>query len=366
MITNENTVIEPDLEIDDSDTYYEHHRVVCDPKQSPIRIDKYLTDRIAGATRSKLQGAIELGLVRVNERHISANYKVRPNDVISVIMTKPASAHVLEPEQMDLDIRYEDDDLLIVYKPPGLVVHPGVGQHRGTLVNGLAYHFDHKAMVMTSDTFNARAGLVHRIDKDTSGLLVVGKNEKALAHLAKQFYDHTVTRTYNAIIWGEPEANEGRIEAMVGRHPRFRMTMAVTDDSEEGKHAVTHWRMLERIGYVSLVECKLETGRTHQIRVHMKHIGHTLFGDVKYGGNRILKGTIYSKYKQFVENCLEILPRQALHAKTLGFTHPTTGERMFFDSDIPDDMVQVLNKWRTYVGSRKVDLEAMRGLLPEE
>ena len=348
----------------ETEEYYEHHRITCDPKQSPIRIDKFLMDRIERATRTKLRDAIDLGFIRVNERHVNANYKVKPNDMITVVLPKPVSSGVLEPEKMDLDIRYEDEDLLIVYKPAGLSVHPGVGIHHGTLVNGLAYHLN-DGTIGDGVGFNARAGLVHRIDKDTTGLLVVAKTEYAMAHLAKQFYDHTIERTYNALIWGEPEADNGTIEKMLARHPRYRMLMAVTEDPEEGKFAVTHWKMLERLAYVSLVECKLETGRTHQIRVHFKSIGHTLFGDEKYGGNRILKGTVYTKYKQFVDNCLAILPRQALHARTLGFTHPRTGERMHFTTDLPTDMVQVIEKWRTYVGARKVDLEMMRESLPE-
>ncbi len=349
----------------ETEEYFEHYRIACDPKQSPIRIDKFLMDRIERATRTKLRDAIDLGFIRVNERHVSANYKVKPNDLITVVLPKPVSSGVLEPEKMDLDIRYEDEDILIVYKPAGLSVHPGVGIHRGTLVNGLAYHLN-DPNIGDGIGFSARAGLVHRIDKDTTGLLVVAKNEQAMAHLAKQFYDHSIERTYNALIWGEPEADGGTIEKMIGRHPRYRMLMTVTEDPEEGKFAVTHWKMLERLAYVSLIECKLETGRTHQIRVHFKSIGHTLFGDEKYGGNRILKGTIYTKYKQFVDNCLEILPRQALHARTLGFTHPRTGERMHFTSDLPEDLEQVLAKWRTYVGARKHDLEIIRGNLPEE
>jgi 23S rRNA pseudouridine1911/1915/1917 synthase len=348
----------------DDEHYYEHHRFVCDPKQSPIRIDRYLTDRIERVTRTKVKDALELGFIRVNERHVSANYKVRPNDMITVVMPKPPSSGILEPEEMDLDIRYEDDDLLIVYKQPGMVVHPGVGIHRGTLVNGLAFHL--RDLPEKDGNFNTRAGLVHRIDKDTSGLLVVAKTEFAQQHLSKQFFDHTVKRTYNAIVWGEPTADKGTIESMIGRHPRYRMLMAVCEDPEEGKHAITHYRVIERLGYVSLIECNLETGRTHQIRVHMKSIGHTLFGDERYGGNRILKGTIYSKYKQFVDNCLEMLPRQGLHAKTLGFIHPRTGENMFFDSPLPDDMTNVLTKWRNYVNSRKLDLSEIRAQLPEE
>ena len=245
-----------------------------------------------------------------------------------------------------------------------MVVHPGVGVHHGTLVNGLAFHL--RDLPEKDGNFNTRAGLVHRIDKDTSGLLVVAKTEYAQQHLSKQFFDHTVQRTYNALVWGEPTADSGTVEGMIGRHPRYRMLMAVCEDPEEGKHAITHYRVLERLGYVSLVECNLETGRTHQIRVHMKSIGHTLFGDERYGGNRILKGTIYSKYKQFVDNCLEMLPRQGLHAKTLGFIHPRTGENMFFDSPLPDDMTAVLNKWRNYLNSRRIDLSDIKAQLNEE
>ena len=337
---------------DDADVFFEHHRLVIDKGQTPYRIDKYLMDHLYRVTRTRMKEGIEAGNIRVNDQPVSPNYKVRPHDVITVVLNKPISSGVLQAEDMNLDIRYEDDDLMVVYKPPGIAVHPGVGVHSGTLVNGLAFH--HDSLPTKPGNLGTRAGLVHRIDKDTSGLLVCAKSEFAMAHLSAQFFNHTTKRTYNAIVWGEPAEKEGTINAPLGRHERHRMLMAVQEEGE-GKHAITHYKVLESLGYVSLVECRLETGRTHQIRVHMKHIGHTLFNDERYGGDRILKGTIFSKYKQFVENCFQVLPRQALHAKTLGFVHPRTGEEMFFESELPDDMQKCLERWRTYVEPRRGD-----------
>ena len=340
---------------DDEDVFYEHHRVVVDGKQKAMRIDKFLMDRIERVTRSKLQNALHAGAIRVDGREVKPNYKIKPNEVITIVLTKPPSSGGLKPEAMSLDIIYEDNELLVLQKPPGMVVHPGVGNHFGTLVNGLAYHFEQ--MPVMEGNRPDRPGLVHRIDKDTSGLLVIAKTEVAMAHLAKQFFDHSIERTYQAIVWGCPDPPEGTITANVGRHPTQRLLQYVFANPEEGRHAVTHYRVMEDLGYISLVECKLETGRTHQIRIHLKHLGHTLFNDKLYDGNRILKGTIYSKYKQFVANCFAILPRQALHAKTLGFIHPTTGEKMHFDTPLPDDMKAALEKWRIYMHGRRTGAE---------
>lgn len=337
----------------DSDDYQDHQQIVIDPKQSPLRIDKFLMDRLMKVSRNRLQNAIRSGSILVDDREVKPNFKVKPGQVITLILPKPPADHLgpVQPEDIPLDIRYEDDDLLVVYKPPGMVVHPGVGHSRGTLVNGLAYHFKDLPVMAGNDP--DRIGLVHRIDKDTSGLLVVAKTDFAMTHLAKQFFQHTVDRTYQALVWGEPESLNGTIEANVGRHPRFRKLFTVFPEGEEGKWAVTHYKTLEPLYYVSLIECKLETGRTHQIRIHMQHLGHPLFSDDKYGGDRIVKGTVFSKYKKFVENCFTVMPRQALHAKSLGFTHPTTGERLHFETDLPDDFAAVLEKWRSYVSSRK-------------
>lgn len=337
----------------DSDDYQDHQQIVIDPKQSPLRIDKFLMDRLMKVSRNRLQNAIRSGSILVDDREVKPNFKVKPGQVITLILPKPPADHLgpVQPEDIPLDIRYEDDDLLVVYKPPGMVVHPGVGHSRGTLVNGLAYHFKDLPVMAGNDP--DRIGLVHRIDKYTSGLLVVAKTDFAMTHLAKQFFQHTVDRTYQALVWGEPDPLSGTIEANVGRHPRFRKLFTVFPEGEEGKWAVTHYKTLEPLYYVSLIECKLETGRTHQIRIHMQHLGHPLFSDDKYGGDRIVKGTVFSKYKKFVENCFTVMPRQALHAKSLGFTHPTTGERLHFETDLPDDFAAVLEKWRSYVSSRK-------------
>ena len=304
---------------------YEHYRIVVDPKQTPIRIDKFLVNRIENASRNKIQNAIKAESILVNDLPTKANYKIRPNDIIRVILPYPNDFEVI-PENIPLDIVYEDDDLLIVNKPAGLVVHPGHGNYTGTLVNGLSYYFQEKDNAKDDDI---RHGLVHRIDKDTSGLLVIAKTDYALTHLSKQFFEKTVTRTYWALVWGHLENEEGTIEGNVGRSRSDRRVMTVYDDPEKGKHAVTHYRVLERFTHTTLVACNLETGRTHQIRIHFKHIGHPLFGDKTYGGDRLVSGPQFSKYKQFIDNCLKILPRQALHAKTLGFIHPTTGKELF-------------------------------------
>ena len=315
--------------INENKDLYEHFHFVAQKGQQPLRVDKYLMNYIENATRSKIQQAAKDGNIYVNDATVKSNYKVKPNDVVRVLFEHPPYEFLLVPEDIPLTIVYEDDALLVVNKPAGMVVHPGHGNYSGTLINALTFHFDN----LPNNSSN-RPGLVHRIDKDTSGLLVVAKTEEAMTHLAKQFFDKTSEREYIALVWGDVKEDQGTIEGAIGRHPKNRLqnTVFTGDDAHKGKPAVTHYKVLERFGYVTLVSCKLETGRTHQIRVHLKHIGHTLFNDERYGGDRILKGTSFSKYKQFVENCFSILPRQALHAKTLGFVHPVTQEKMKFDS----------------------------------
>ena len=332
------------------------HLFVADPKQSPMRLDKFLVDRMFKVTRTKIQNAIKAGLVFVNaDDSMSANYKIRPNDKIEVHIPKPYDESIgVQPEAIPLDVRYEDEHLLVVYKPAGLVVHPGIKNYHGTLVNALVYYFN-DLPIMAGNPEN-RPGLVHRIDKNTSGLLVVAKSEEACFGLAKQFQAHTIHRRYQAIVWGEPAEDEGTIERWVGRDQRFRTKMAVLPDEKHAKWSITHYKVIERLYYVSLVECRLETGRTHQIRVHMKHIGHPLFNDYKYGGDRIVKGTIFGKYKQFVENCFKVIPYHALHAKELGFIHPATNEEMLFTTELPEAMELCLERWRNYVHDRKSKL----------
>lgn len=324
---------------------YEHFRVVADKGQSLLRIDKFLTDRLVNTTRNRIQLAAEAGAIQVNGIPVKSNYRVKPLDVITLMMARPPRDLEIIPENIPLTVVYEDRDLLVVNKPAGLVVHPGHGNYTGTLVNALAYYLKDDPSYDPSDP---RLGLVHRIDKDTSGLLVVAKNPEAKAHLSLQFFHKTTKRRYLALVWGNVRDDEGRIEGNIGRDLRDRMQMAVFPEGEHGKPAVTHYSVVERFGYVTLVECRLETGRTHQIRVHMKHIGHTLFNDARYGGNDILKGTTFSKYKQFVQNCFALCPRQALHARTLGFVHPRTGEELFFTSELPEDMAALVEKWRVY------------------
>jgi 23S rRNA pseudouridine1911/1915/1917 synthase len=332
---------------DASEELYVRRNIVVDKGQDLLRIDKFLMTRIEGATRNKIQQGIEAGLVLVNNQPVKSNYKVRPADQIVLYSeTNPESTDIV-PEDLPLEIIYEDEDVMVLNKPAGIVVHPGCGNYSGTLINGVAFHLQQQNPTVTEDLL-PRFGLVHRIDKNTSGLLVLAKNEKASAHLAKQFFDHTVDRKYIALVWGDFTEEEGTINAHVGRHQRFRKIMSAYPDGDYGKEAITHFRVLEHFHYVSLVECQLETGRTHQIRVHMQLIGHPLFNDDTYGGDRIVKGTIYTKYKQFVDNCFAICPRHALHARTLGFTHPSTKERMFFESPLPSDMEQLINKWRNY------------------
>ncbi len=336
-------------EIEDEDLF-EHHRFEVPKGQASLRIDKYLTQLMPNVTRNKLQQAASNGDIYVNDVVVKSNYKIKPGDVIRFMLSHPPYEHKIIPQDIPLQIVFEDDSVIVINKQPGLVVHPGHGNYSGTLVNGLAFHFGDLPL-----NSSERPGLVHRIDKDTSGLLVIAKTDQAMAHLAKQFEDKTTEREYVALVWGNVEADAGTITGNIDRHLKDRMQMAVFPDGERGKHAVTHYKVLERFGYVTVISCKLETGRTHQIRVHMKYIGHTLFNDARYGGDQILKGTTFTKYKQFIDNCFTILPRQALHAKTLGFIHPTTGEFMRFDTEIPQDMTDCIAKWRTY--SKSVELE---------
>ena len=336
--------------VDNPAELYEHFRVVVDKGQSQVRVDKYLFERLVNSSRNRIQKAADAGLLMANGKPVKSSYKVKPCDVLTVMMDRPRYDNDIIPEDIPLDIVYEDNDLMVINKPAGLVVHPGCGNYHGTLVNAIAWHLKDNPRYDPNDP---QVGLVHRIDKDTSGLLVVAKTPDAKTHLGLQFYNKTTKRKYNALVWGIVENNEGTIEGNIGRNPKDRMQMAVLSDPAQGKHAVTHYRVLERLGYVTLVECVLETGRTHQIRVHMKHIGHTLFNDERYGGNEILKGTHFSKYKQFVNNCFETCPRQALHAMTLGFVHPRTGEEMFFTSPLPEDMTNLIDKWRNYISNRE-------------
>ena len=336
---------------DGNEDLYEQKIIKTDKGQEPYRIDKFLMNRIEGATRNKIQQALEDGMITVNGKPVKANYKVKGLEEIIVYTTTHPDTTDVVPEPMDIKIVYEDDALLIIDKPAGMVVHPGSGNYSGTLLNGMAYYMQQKFPGIDEKTL-PRFGLVHRIDKNTSGLLVMAKTSDAASHLSKQFFHHTIERKYVALVWGDLPNDEGTIVAHVGRNQRFRKLFEAYPDGEYGKEAITHYTVLERFNYVTLVECKLETGRTHQIRVHMKHIGHTLFGDTTYGGDKILKGTVFTKYKQFVDNCLEICHRQALHAKTLGFVHPTTGEPVFFESPLETDMEQLIEKWRSYVKVR--------------
>lgn len=333
---------------DDDLSLFEHHRIIVDKGQEPLRIDKFLMVRIANATRNKIQEGIKAGFVKVNEQIIKPNYKVKPEDIITVSLPEPPRDTDVIPENIPIDIRYEDDDLLVVHKSAGMVVHPAYNNWTGTLVNALAYHFK-----KLPENQVGRPGLVHRIDKDTSGLLVIAKSEIALTHLAKQFFDHSIERTYYALVWGEPKQDSGTIDVPLGRSPKDRRITQAFPDGSAGKRAVTHYQVLKKLHYVTLVKCNLETGRTHQIRAHMKYLGHPLFNDATYGGDKILKGTVFSKYKAFVENCFKIMPRQALHAKSLGFTHPQKNEKIYFDSSLPNDFQNVLDKWEHYLSYRK-------------
>jgi 23S rRNA pseudouridine1911/1915/1917 synthase len=335
---------ETELNEQDEQDLYEHLRIVVDKGQSLLRIDKFLMHRIENASRNRIQNAVELGNVLVNDKPIKSSYKVKPLDVISIVLPHPPRDTEVYPENIILDIIYDDDDLLIVNKPAGMVVHPGYNNYTGTLVNGLVYHFQQLPTLPGND---GRPGLVHRIDKDTSGLLLISKNERAMTWLARQFFEHTITRKYIALVWGDLET-DGSVSGYIGRSVNDRRVMAIYDDPEKGKWSVTHYRVLERLNYVTLIECQLETGRTHQIRAHMKHIGHPLFSDATYGGDKILKGTVFGKYRQFVENCFQMMPRQALHAQTLGFIHPTIRKYMHFEIPLPEDFETVLAKWQRY------------------
>lgn len=330
-----------------SEVLYERVNLVVSGGQEPMRLDKFITARIENISRNKVQQAIDGGRVLVNNKLVAPNYKIRPGDNIICYSDKQAVGEEIVPENIPLNIFYEDDEVLVVNKPPGLVVHPASGNYSGTLINGVAYYLREKNISITEETL-PRFGLVHRIDKNTSGLLVLAKTSRAVASLAKQFFAHSVKRQYIALVWGDLKEDKGTILAHVGRHQRFRKLFETYPEGDHGKEAITHYEVVERFGYVTLVRCVLETGRTHQIRVHMKYIGHPLFNDETYGGDKILKGTIYTKYKQFVENCFTICPRQALHAKTLGFIHPATNDEMLFDSELPDDMLKIIEKWRNY------------------
>jgi len=330
---------------EESNELFEHFRFTVDKGQAPVRIDKYLMARIENASRNRIQNAARAGNILVNTKVIKSNYKVKPLDVISIVLAYPPRDTEIYPENIPVSIVYEDKDILVVNKPAGMVVHPGHGNFTGTLQNAVLYHLQNNAGESDPES---KPYLVHRIDKDTSGILLIAKNELAQTKLAKQFFDHTINRTYVALVWGNLKNDKGTITGNIGRDVRNRLVMTIYDDEERGRHAVTHFQVLERFGYVTLVACQLETGRTHQIRVHFKHIGHPLFNDESYGGDRILKGTTFSKYKQFVENCFLILPRQALHAKSLGFIHPSTGKYISFDSELPDDLRSVIEKWSNY------------------
>lgn len=335
---------------------YDKRTFIIDRGQEPLRVDKWLQIRTENITRNKIQQSIDAGFLTVNGKIVKSNYKVKPGDELQYMQYVNPEYTELKPENLNLNVVYEDDDLMVVNKPMNMVVHPGVGNYTGTLLNGFMYHVLQQNPNLTEDDL-PRFGMVHRIDKNTTGLLVLAKKPEAAAHLAKQFFDHTVQRKYVALVWGNVEEDEGTITGNIARHATQRKMFTVYEEPEIGKHAVTHFKVLERFYYTTLVECVLETGRTHQIRVHMKYKGHTLFNDWEYGGDRILKGTVYSKYKQFVDNCFEICPRCALHAKTLGFEHPTTGKQMFFDAELPGDIKAVTDKWRVYATAKKLDTE---------
>jgi len=336
-------------ETGEQEELYEHHRLIVEKGKTALRIDKYLMSRLENTTRNKLQQACEAECVLVNGKPVRSSYKVRPLDEIVIVLPEPVREFELIPQDIPLNILYEDDDLLIVNKSAGMVVHPAYGNYSGTLVNALAFHFQN---LPQNPTMMHRPGLVHRIDKNTSGLLVIAKTELAMNHLAKEFFERTIHRNYLALVWGDFKTESGTVTGNIGRNLKDRKIMDVFPDGSHGKHAVTHYQVVERFGYVTLVRCKLETGRTHQIRVHMKHIGHPIFNDNEYGGDKILKGTTFTKYKQFVENCFEMIPRQALHAATIGFIHPRTRKEMFFESKLADDFESVLNKWRKYSAER--------------
>lgn len=339
-----------DFLLDDPDSdegLFEHHRIVVDKGQGLVRIDKFLVDRLEKTSRSRIQSAQESGFVKVNGIAVKSSYRIKPMDVITVELPYPVREIELIPENIPLDILFQDDQVIVLNKPANMVVHPGYGNYTGTLVNALMYHLDQ----LPGGSSEVRPGLVHRLDKNTTGVMVIAKTDYALTHLANQFFNRTTDRRYTALVWGDVE-KDGTVTGHIGRSPQDRKVFTVYPDGSHGKHAVTHYSVLERLGYVTLVECRLETGRTHQIRVHMKHIGHTLFGDFEYGGDKILRGTTFAKYRQFVENCFTLLPRQALHARTLGFEHPTSGEKLQFESPLPEDLSSVLERWRSYTAAQ--------------
>lgn len=348
------TILNASDDIDDEggeqQELYEHFRIDVDKGQGLVRIDKFITSKLESISRSRVQSAADAGNILVNGSAVKSSYKVKPLDSISIVMAYPPRQVEIIPQDIPINIVYEDDDLVVVNKEAGMVVHPGHGNYSGTLVNALMYHLRDVPLFKSGDV---RPGLVHRIDKNTSGILVIAKTEFAMNHLARQFFERTTKRRYVALVWGDMEEDEGTVDAHIGRSPRDRMKMHVFPEGNDGKHAITHWKVIERLGYVTLVECRLETGRTHQIRVHMEYIRHPIFNDDRYGGDSIVKGTTFTKYKQFIQNCFSICPRHALHAKSLGFIHPTTGQEMFFESDIPDDMVQVIERWKTYTAARE-------------
>lgn len=342
-----------DPEWEEGDEYVETYSIRVDAGQGLLRIDRFLTDRLERASRNKIQNAIKAGSVRVNGETVKANYRVKPKDDIRVVLPRTLEGlGKVIAQDIPLKIVYEDDDLIVIDKPAGMVVHPGIGNFDGTLVNALAWHFEKERLPVMPGSIVDRPGLVHRIDKDTSGLLVIARSEYAMSHLARQFFEHSIRRRYLALVWGEPEPAKGTIHAHVGKHPRIRQMQEVFPEGDHGKEAITHYSVIEPLYYVSLVECQLETGRTHQIRVHMKYIGHPLFNDAKYGGDRILKGTVYAKYRQFVLQAFEAIPRQALHARSLGFVHPTTGKDMYFESPLPADFARALELWRGWVAEK--------------
>lgn len=334
------------LEEQEESDLFEHYNIKVDKGQGLLRIDKFLMLRVIHASRNRIQNAIDAGNVQVNNKSIKASYRVKPADEISILLPQPPRDVTVYPENIALDIVYEDEDVLLVNKPAGMVVHPGFGNWSGTLVNALAYHVNGNLPQLPGNV--NRPGLVHRIDKDTSGLLLISKNERAMTYLAKQFYNHTITRKYIALVWGDVQT-DGSVSGYIGRSVKDRRVMDVYNDEKKGKWSLTHYTVLERFNYVTLIACELETGRTHQIRAHLKHIGHPLFADATYGGNKIRKGTVYAKYKTFVENCFDLMPRQALHAKSLGFTHPTSKQNIYFETNLPNDFLAVIDKWRNYV-----------------
>ncbi len=339
---------EEEIEINDQDELFEHHRIIVDKGQGLLRIDKFLSNRLLNTSRNRIQNAASVGSILVNNIAVKTNYRVKPGDVVSIVLSHPPREIELYPDNIPLKIIYEDDQLLVIDKQAGLVVHPAYGNYRGTLVNAIVHHLYPQLNGSPLSSETVRPGLVHRIDKNTSGLIVIAKTEQAMTHLAKQFFDRTIQRLYVALVWGDFIDDAGTITGNVGRNLSDRKIMDVFPEGEQGKHAKTHYKVMERFGYTSLVQCKLETGRTHQIRVHMKHIGHPIFNDDSYGGDKIIRGTVFSKYKQFVQNCFEIMPRQALHARTLGFLHPTLNKVMNFEAPLPGEFQEVVEKWRNY------------------